>query len=540
VPSPPPTSAAGTGASAGVDDVTVDLASPGPMPANPTDGPPAKRPLGPPPPGSGFGSAASPRAAAGTGAPAGSTPAGSAAAGMPATAGEPAGRRFGDYELVREVARGGMGVVYEAVRTSLSRTVAVKMILAGEFARAVQVQRFFAEARSVAALDHPNIVPVYDVGEHVGLPFFSMKLVEGGSLTDRLAAFPADPAAAAALVEKTARAVHHAHQRGVLHRDLKPANILLDAAGEPLVTDFGLAKVASDDAHLTRSDSVVGTPAYMAPEQVRGAALATTATDTWALGAILYHLVVGGLPFQGATGVDTMRLVLDAEPTAPRRQNPRVPRDFETICLKCLRKDPAGRYPSADALAEDLRRFRAGEPVAARPVGVGERPWRWCRRNPGSAAAAAVAVAGVAAAVAAQSVAVVRVSASRDAAMVAAEGEKAARREADREVALGRLERACAVAADDPAAGLLHLAAAVAKAEAVGAADLATAGRLQFAAWSQAVHPLRSTARCGEPGSPTGKWSSRSRPTGRRPPSSASRGWCGRSTRRRADSSGGR
>ena len=435
----------------------------------------------------------------------GSVTAGAVAAGVVATgvapaAGSTARRRFGDYELVRELARGGMGVVYQAVQTSLGRTVAVKMILAGEFASAIQVQRFFAEARSVATLDHPNIVPVYDVGEHHGLHFFSMKLVEGGSLSARLADFRGKPEAAAALVEKVARAVHHAHQRGVLHRDLKPGNILLDKAGEPLVTDFGLAKLVSEDSQLTQTDAVVGTPSYMAPEQVRGAALTTTATDTWALGAILYQLVTGQVPFKGPTPHETMRLVQDAEPTAPRHRDGRVPRDLETICLKCLRKDPVARYASAEGLAEDLRRFRAGEPVTARPVGRAERAWRWCRRKPGLATAAAVTVFATVGAVVALSVAVVKVSDALDKKEQADEERAVALREANRENALGKFHAACEAAEKDPAAGLLMLAAAVAKAEAIGERDLAVAGRLQFAAWSRAVHPLRSAARCGDPG----------------------------------------
>ncbi|HEX8912352.1 MAG TPA: serine/threonine-protein kinase, partial [Humisphaera sp.] len=412
---------------------------------------------------------------------------------------------FGDYELVREIARGGMGVVFEAVQTALKRTVAVKMILAGEFASDEQIQRFFAEARSVAHLDHPNIVPVYEVGEQSGLHFFSMKLVDGGSLTAKIPSFAGKPKEAAELVEKVARAVHHAHQRGVLHRDLKPGNILIDAAGEPMVTDFGLAKVVADDSHMTRSDAVVGTPAYMAPEQARGVRNATTATDVWAIGAILYHLLAGAPPFKAETAVQTLRLVTDSEPPTIRSRRAGVPRDLETVCLKCLQKDPGRRYATAAALADDLRRFIAGEPVEARPVGRAERVWRWCRRNPGPAAATAVVAGAILATVAVLSTAVVVVSASRDEARgLAAENarradaEKVLRQRAQWDAADRLLDNAIhRYAQEDPAVGLLWLSRALAEAEGIGAADLSTAARRQVAGWSRAVHPLRSVCRQG-------------------------------------------
>ncbi|MCI0539258.1 MAG: serine/threonine protein kinase [Verrucomicrobiales bacterium] len=396
-------------------------------------------------------------------------------------------RYFGDYELLEELARGGMGVVYRARQVSLNRTVALKMILAGQLATPALKQRFHTEAAAAARLDHPHIVPIYEIGEHDGQHYFSMKLIEGGTLARLIAdcglriaqqgaprvpkatgaiqvgarsalecgdgvcavaAFgpsgrgggdPQQPARGhsqsgdcadsvtavqnladdstahrqdepslskselrgrqsriASLIATIARAVHYAHQRGILHRDLKPTNILLDERGEPHVTDFGLAKLAEDDSSLTMSAAVLGTPAYMSPEQAAGKSKQlTTAADIYSLGAILYESLTGQAPFRSSTTVETLRQVCEQEPARPRVLNPEVDRDLETICLKCLNKNPERRYGSAELLAEDLERWRKGETILARPSTAWERTWSWTRRNPEIAALAACLVVAI-------------------------------------------------------------------------------------------------------------------------------------------------
>jgi WD40 repeat protein len=294
-------------------------------------------------------------------------------------------RYFGDYELLEEVARGGMGVVYKAKQVSLNRIVALKMILKGEMASEADVRRFRQEAEAAASLDHPNIVPIYEVGEHEGQQYFSMKLIELGKC-ERGQRHVAET------VAKVARAVHHAHQRGILHRDLKPANILIDEQGQPLVTDFGLAKQVSADAKLTQSGAILGTASYMAPEQARGQNALSTATDVYSLGAVLYEMLTGMPPFQAATPFATMTQVVEQPPVPPRTRKPGVDRDLETICLKCLEKDPQQRYGSAETLAEELERWLAGEPIQARPSSTWERGLKWARRRPALAALIVLAV----------------------------------------------------------------------------------------------------------------------------------------------------
>ena len=307
---------------------------------------------------------------------------------------------FGDYELIRELGRGGMGVVYKARQLSLNRPVALKMLKSDVLATDDERRRFQNEAEAVALLDHPHIVPIFEVGQHEGRQYFSMKLVGGPSLDKKLADFAADPKSAARLVKKAAAAVHHAHQRGILHRDLKPSNILLDDQGEPYVTDFGLAKRIEGDSEMTVSGAILGTPSYMAPEQAsrrRGAV--TTATDIYGLGAVLYSLLTGRAPFRGVSVAEILEQVRDQPPKRPSECNIRTPRDLEIICLKCLEKDPRRRYASAEALADDLGRYVAREPITARPASTFERFWLWCKRNPrlaaalGSTAAALVLVA---------------------------------------------------------------------------------------------------------------------------------------------------
>ena len=295
---------------------------------------------------------------------------------------------FADYEIIREIARGGMGVVFEARQVSLNRTVALKMILAGQLANDSDIKRFYTEAEAAANLDHPGIVPIYEVGERDGQHYFSMGFVEGQNLSQRLAGGPLPPRQAAGLIRCVSDAIQYAHQRGVIHRDLKPANILLDQAGNPRVTDFGLAKKVAGNSGLTGSGQIMGTPSYMPPEQATGKqGEVGPAADVYALGAMLYALMTGRPPFQAATPIETIAQVISDEPIPPRRLNASLPSDLETICLKCLQKEPAKRYPSARAMGEDLGRFLDGEPIIARPVTSFECAVKLARRRPAIAVA---------------------------------------------------------------------------------------------------------------------------------------------------------
>jgi WD40 repeat protein/serine/threonine protein kinase/Flp pilus assembly protein TadD len=354
------------------------------------------------------------------------------------------------YEVLCELGRGGMGVVYQARQQGLNRLVALKMILAGGHADAAELARFRIEAEAIARLQHPNVVQIHEVGEHEGRPFFALEYVAGGSLAKRLGGTPLPAEEAARLVEALARAVHVAHHQGVVHRDLKPANVLLTFSREPpasalpalaggqrlneavpKVTDFGLAKLLSGDAGQTRTGDVLGTPSYMAPEQAAGRTHDIgPAADVYALGAILYECLTGRPPFRAATVLATLEQVRSQEPVAPSRLQPSLPRDLETICLKCLQKEPGKRYAGADALADELRRFCDGVPIRARPVGATERVWRWAKRKPWIAGLSAALVVLSLAAIIGPSILVVFLNAARTAAQHNAEQERKAREDA--------------------------------------------------------------------------------------------------------------
>ena len=290
---------------------------------------------------------------------------------------------FGDYELQEEVAKGGMGVVYKARQISLDRVVARKMIRSGELAHDAEVERFRTEARAAANLEHSGILPIYEIGERNGQHFFTMAYIEGGSLRDLLVDGPLPPGKAAEFVQRTANAMQHAHEKGILHRDLKPANILVDPSGKPKVADFGLAKRMEEDSGLTASGTAMGTPSYMPPEQAlgKGDEIGPQA-DIYSLGAVLYCLLTGHPLFAADNYLETIKQVIDKEPAPPRTLNPAIPKDLETICLKCLRKEQRSRYKSAAELAEDLHRWRNSEPIKGRRVGRLEKSWLWCKRRP--------------------------------------------------------------------------------------------------------------------------------------------------------------
>jgi serine/threonine-protein kinase len=303
---------------------------------------------------------------------------------------------FGDYELLEEIGRGGQGVVYRARQKSLKRTIALKVIGLGQWATEAHLKRFRREAEAAANLDHPCIVPIYEVGEREGSCYFSMKFIDGGQLDEVTKHQPISARTAAELVAKLARTVHHAHEHGILHRDIKPGNVLLDRNGEPHLTDFGLARLVETESTVTRTMEVLGTPSYMAPEQAVGNnARVSRATDVYGLGAVFYQLLTGHPPFAGGTTFETVRLVLDTEPRQPRLWNPKIDRDLATICLKCLEKDPQRRYSSALALAEDLEHWLKHEPIRAKPSGffMHGRKWVWRNRTTAVLVASLVALA---------------------------------------------------------------------------------------------------------------------------------------------------
>ncbi len=304
---------------------------------------------------------------------------------------------FGDYELLEEIGRGGQGVVYRAHQKSLNRTVALKVIGLGQWATQAHLKRFRREAEAAASLDHPCIVPIYEVGEREGSCYFSMKFIDGGQLDEVTKRKPISARTAAELIAKLARTVHYAHEHGILHRDIKPGNILVDATGEPHLTDFGLARLLETTSTVTHTKDVLGTPSYMAPEQASGQnEQLTRATDVYGLGAVFYQLLTGHPPFAGGTTYETVRLVLETEPRQPRLWNRKIDRDLATICLKCLEKDPKHRYSSALALAEDLEHWLKHEPIRARHTGIFTRGKKWLRRNPTTALVFALSLAFVA------------------------------------------------------------------------------------------------------------------------------------------------
>jgi TolB-like protein/Flp pilus assembly protein TadD len=301
---------------------------------------------------------------------------------------------LGDYELLEEIGRGGQGVVFRARQKSLNRTVALKVISLGQWASKAHLKRFRREAEAAAGLDHPSIVPIYEVGERDGSCYFSMKFVEGGQLDDVVRRTPMSIRQAVELIAKVARTVHYAHEHGILHRDIKPGNILLDAKGEPHLTDFGLARLVESESSVTHTLDVLGTPSYMAPEQAVGNnAAVSSATDVYGLGAVLYQLLTGQPPFAGGATYETIKLLLDTEPRQPRLLNPKIDRDLSTICLKCLEKNPKRRYASALALGQDLEHWLKREPILARRTGIFARGKKWVQRNPTSALLAASLIA---------------------------------------------------------------------------------------------------------------------------------------------------
>ncbi len=336
------------------------------------------------------------------------------------------------YEVQRELGRGGMGVVYLARQVSLNRSVALKLLPSGKQLGALVRQRFQAEAESAARISHPGVVGVYEVGESNGRPYFALEFCPGGSLAAKLAGTPLPPRQAAEVVERVARAVQAAHDAGVVHRDLKPDNVLFAADHTPKVADFGLAKPVQTDSHLTADGAILGTPSYMAPEQARGdSKLVGPPADVYALGAVLYECLTGRPPFRAATLMETLTQVMTADPVPPRKLVPGLPKDLETVCLKCLEKDPARRYPSAAAVADDLRRWLDGRPIVARPVSPPERAWKTLRRRPEIGVIAGVVLAAVGTVVGVLAASNASLTRERNAAVAAQQAAEQSRAEAD-------------------------------------------------------------------------------------------------------------
>lgn len=399
--------------------------------------------------------------------------------------GLPVDPNFGDYEILQEIARGGMGVVYKALQKKANRIVALKVVLAGQLAGLREVERFLAEAEAAAKLDHPGIVPIYDVGEVGGQHYFSMGYVDGRSLKSVVSDGPLPPREAAGILKSIAEAVAYAHERSIIHRDLKPANILISKEGTPRVVDFGLAKQLVADSELTATGQVMGTPSYMPPEQAAGRTEEIgTSADVYSLGATLYELITGRPPFQAASTFDVIRAVLDQEPAAPHALNRAVDRDLETICLRCLEKEPRRRYLTVQHLVADLGRYLRGEPIHARPIGVVSRGWRWCRRHKLVSGLLAGLVASALLGVSATGYFALRMQAH------AAEAIQR-RTEVETKAAHLMFEQALhACQSAEPQQGLLQLVSCLREAERIGEHDLAEGVRYQLRGWTRELHRI--------------------------------------------------
>ncbi len=411
----------------------------------------------------------------------------------------------GGYEIIEELGRGGMGVVYKARHLKLQRIVALKMLLGGSFVTSEEQARFRIEAEAVARLRHPNIVQIYEVGEHEvdtgsPRPYFTLEFAAGGNLSSHLAGRPQTPRQAAAWLESMARAAHYAHQQGIVHRDLKPSNVLLTEAGEPKLCDFGVAKLMTGSDVKTRSGTLLGTAEYMAPEQATEGEKVGPAADIYALGAIIYTMLTGRPPFQGSNTLHILEQVRSQEPVPLRRLVPHLPRDLETICLKCLEKEPAQRYASAADLADDLQRFLLGEPICARPAPFWERGWKWSKRRPAvSGLLAAVVVLGalgVALMFGLWRGAEARVEAETKAKDLAEEKEQEqarGRQENLRLLANVTLDHGLNLCArGETNHGLLLLARALDLAEESGAKELGRVARVNLAVWRRRLVTLRA------------------------------------------------